>query len=156
MYLERKMGFSGSRRAVCGHLPEWHKKYSNQDFSNAHLCSKRVRKESSWDTGQAVGGASLIAKTMEIKGRVRFPGRINKRHLRNQQRCGVLAECLCYSTTKDKFLGKIENTEPAVNIRWDHGIGEESPSHQDGLSSEPSNNLPRKHLEGTDFTATLQ
>lgn len=154
MYLERKMGFSGSRRAVCGHLPEWHKKYSNQDFSNAHLCSNRVRKERSWDTWQAVGGASLIAKTMEIKGRVRFPGRINKRHLRNQQRCGVLAECLCYSTTKDKFWGRLRHRACCEHQMrpWDRGR-KPVPS---GRAELWTFELPRKHLEGTDFTATLQ
>lgn len=53
---------------------------------------------------------------------------------------------------------KNKNGELAVNITWGCGIGKESPSHLEYTHPELSifHNLSRKHLEGTNFTATSQ
>lgn len=75
--------------------------------------------ERSWGILQAVGKADLIARTTEIKGRVRFLARIRERHLRNQKLVKVWSICwvTLLQNQPEINLRKIEDTEIAVNLR---------------------------------------
>lgn len=112
--------------------------------------------ERSWGILQAVGKADLIAKTTEIKGS--WPG--SRRGIWGVRDISNGVDYLlgdpATEPTRDKLeedRGHRDGCEPQMRPSE---RGRKPVSSRYSLSTEPSSNLPRKHWEGTDFTATFQ